>query len=338
MRVRGALPALDEFAARHHLGHDQPGAVPIGAQAERLVGDARHRRQENAVADFDAADVQAALRAYAKSDMHKNQATFQSAYSLAISRRRRNRQVDGNCGHFGLGLAFAMTRRIDLGHGQGRRSSRAIAAKVAVVIVAAGRGERAGQARRPQAIPPHRRPADHRANARRLPGASARSGRSWWPSIPMTAICSRPRSARDSSKVIVVHGGATRQDSVRLGLAALRGHDPQKVLIHDAARPFVDAALIDRVDCRDRRAPGRPARGAGRRNAEARRRRRDRRRRPCRATASISRRRRRAFPSGRSMPRMKRPIVLERLASPTTRRSPNGPKCRCRSWPARRTT
>jgi 2-C-methyl-D-erythritol 4-phosphate cytidylyltransferase/2-C-methyl-D-erythritol 2,4-cyclodiphosphate synthase len=44
-----------------------------------------------------------------------------------------------------------------------------------------------------------------------------------------------------------VPGGARRQDSVRAGLEALARQAPSSVLIHDAARPFVDAALIDRV-------------------------------------------------------------------------------------------
>jgi 2-C-methyl-D-erythritol 4-phosphate cytidylyltransferase/2-C-methyl-D-erythritol 2,4-cyclodiphosphate synthase len=44
-----------------------------------------------------------------------------------------------------------------------------------------------------------------------------------------------------------VKGGARRQDSVRAGLEALRAHGPDLVLIHDAARPFVDADLISRV-------------------------------------------------------------------------------------------
>lgn len=42
-------------------------------------------------------------------------------------------------------------------------------------------------------------------------------------------------------------GGATRQESVRAGLEALGDLRPAHVLIHDAARPFVDAATIDRV-------------------------------------------------------------------------------------------
>jgi 2-C-methyl-D-erythritol 4-phosphate cytidylyltransferase/2-C-methyl-D-erythritol 2,4-cyclodiphosphate synthase len=44
-----------------------------------------------------------------------------------------------------------------------------------------------------------------------------------------------------------VPGGAERQDSVRLGLEGLAAHKPDRVLIHDGARPFPDAALIDRV-------------------------------------------------------------------------------------------
>ena len=42
-------------------------------------------------------------------------------------------------------------------------------------------------------------------------------------------------------------GGAERQDSVRLGLEALAEREPTRVLIHDGARPFPSAALIDRV-------------------------------------------------------------------------------------------
>lgn len=44
-----------------------------------------------------------------------------------------------------------------------------------------------------------------------------------------------------------IAGGATRQESVRRGLEALGSRDPSRVLIHDAARPFVDAAIITRV-------------------------------------------------------------------------------------------
>jgi 2-C-methyl-D-erythritol 4-phosphate cytidylyltransferase / 2-C-methyl-D-erythritol 2,4-cyclodiphosphate synthase len=44
-----------------------------------------------------------------------------------------------------------------------------------------------------------------------------------------------------------VAGGATRQDSVRLGLEVLAAYRPDLVLIHDGARPFPDRQLVDRV-------------------------------------------------------------------------------------------
>jgi len=44
-----------------------------------------------------------------------------------------------------------------------------------------------------------------------------------------------------------VSGGASRQDSVRLGLESLAALAPERVLIHDAARPFIDAGTIGRV-------------------------------------------------------------------------------------------
>jgi len=120
------------------------------------------------------------------------------------------------------------------------------APKVAVVIVAAGRGERAGQVDGPKQ---YRRIGGRPIIARTLDAFLSH------PAIGPIVVAIHPDDGdlfeaavdADSNKVIVVHGGATRQDSVRLGLAALRGHDPQKVLIHDVARPFVDAALIGRV-------------------------------------------------------------------------------------------
>ena len=51
-------------------------------------------------------------------------------------------------------------------------------------------------------------------------------------------------------------GGAERQDSARLGLESLAALSPARVLIHDAARPFVDAATIDRVVAALDEAPG----------------------------------------------------------------------------------
>ncbi|MBL4689991.1 MAG: bifunctional 2-C-methyl-D-erythritol 4-phosphate cytidylyltransferase/2-C-methyl-D-erythritol 2,4-cyclodiphosphate synthase [Rhodospirillales bacterium] len=44
-----------------------------------------------------------------------------------------------------------------------------------------------------------------------------------------------------------VHGGATRQESVALGLESLADNPPARVLVHDAARPLVDHGVISRV-------------------------------------------------------------------------------------------
>lgn len=41
-----------------------------------------------------------------------------------------------------------------------------------------------------------------------------------------------------------VHGGASRQESVRNGLESLVNSEPKIVLVHDAARPFVSNAII----------------------------------------------------------------------------------------------
>ena len=45
----------------------------------------------------------------------------------------------------------------------------------------------------------------------------------------------------------LVTGGPTRQASVRLGLEALAADSPARVLIHDAARPLLPRAVIDRL-------------------------------------------------------------------------------------------
>jgi 2-C-methyl-D-erythritol 4-phosphate cytidylyltransferase/2-C-methyl-D-erythritol 2,4-cyclodiphosphate synthase len=44
-----------------------------------------------------------------------------------------------------------------------------------------------------------------------------------------------------------VCGGNTRQESCRIGIEALEQRSPARVLIHDAARPFVSGEVIDRV-------------------------------------------------------------------------------------------
>jgi 2-C-methyl-D-erythritol 4-phosphate cytidylyltransferase/2-C-methyl-D-erythritol 2,4-cyclodiphosphate synthase len=55
------------------------------------------------------------------------------------------------------------------------------------------------------------------------------------------------RLSERSKLLAPVTGGRERQDSVRLGLESLAEDPPRIVLIHDAARPFIDAPTISRV-------------------------------------------------------------------------------------------
>jgi 2-C-methyl-D-erythritol 4-phosphate cytidylyltransferase / 2-C-methyl-D-erythritol 2,4-cyclodiphosphate synthase len=64
------------------------------------------------------------------------------------------------------------------------------------------------------------------------------------------------------SLAVPVIGGGTRQDSCRVGLEASLSEHPEKVLIHDAARPFLSSQLITNVitelDYADAVIPGLP--------------------------------------------------------------------------------
>ncbi len=55
------------------------------------------------------------------------------------------------------------------------------------------------------------------------------------------------RAAEGLNLLAPVHGGVTRQDSVRRGLESLAEQAPERVLIHDGARPFVDPDVISRT-------------------------------------------------------------------------------------------
>lgn len=116
------------------------------------------------------------------------------------------------------------------------------------LIVAAGRGTRAADV---NGLPKQYRP---------LAGAPvlAHTIRAFCsaPSIDLVQVVIHPADAelyRAAVQTMVpkmsppVPGGETRQGSVRLGLEALAVHAPARVLIHDAARPLVDANTIARV-------------------------------------------------------------------------------------------
>jgi 2-C-methyl-D-erythritol 4-phosphate cytidylyltransferase len=63
--------------------------------------------------------------------------------------------------------------------------------------------------------------------------------------IPRACDVLGPHLCRE--RVRLVEGGATRQKSVALALRTLGEAPPAFVLIHDAARPWVDASLVERV-------------------------------------------------------------------------------------------
>ncbi|HEX4077394.1 MAG TPA: bifunctional 2-C-methyl-D-erythritol 4-phosphate cytidylyltransferase/2-C-methyl-D-erythritol 2,4-cyclodiphosphate synthase [Rhizomicrobium sp.] len=116
--------------------------------------------------------------------------------------------------------------------------------KIAALIVAAGQGARAGGD-----IPKQFQPLLGEPVLRR--SAEAFAG---FPEIDLLQIVSTAERRQETLAALegiacppLAAGGATRQDSVRNGLEALEPHAPEFVLVHDAARPLVSAALIRRV-------------------------------------------------------------------------------------------
>ena len=116
--------------------------------------------------------------------------------------------------------------------------------KVVALIVAGGRGQRLGSPVPKQYLPLAGRPViRHTVEAFQS-----------HPAITAVRVVFREQD-RDlyeaalagSSILPPVVGGAERQDSVRAGLESLIAFEPEIVLIHDAARPLVDAATIDRT-------------------------------------------------------------------------------------------
>lgn len=119
--------------------------------------------------------------------------------------------------------------------------------QVAVLIVAAGRGTRAGGS----AIPKQYRLLGGKPVLTRTIAAFARH-----PRVDAIQVVIHPddRTLFDACCADIsanlrppVWGGAMRQDSVRAGLHALSDLAPDVVLIHDAARPLIDADIISRV-------------------------------------------------------------------------------------------
>lgn len=116
---------------------------------------------------------------------------------------------------------------------------------VAALIVAAGRGVRAGGE-----VPKQYREVGGQAILRRTAALfldHAGIDRVLVVIHPDDAELYRSAVGDLAPRLDVVAGGATRQDSVRNGLEALAERGATHVLIHDAVRPFASAALLDRV-------------------------------------------------------------------------------------------
>jgi 2-C-methyl-D-erythritol 4-phosphate cytidylyltransferase / 2-C-methyl-D-erythritol 2,4-cyclodiphosphate synthase len=112
----------------------------------------------------------------------------------------------------------------------------------AAIIVAAGRGERAGGLKqyRPLAGEPVLRRVLRLFVAH--PGIDAVQ-----PVIHPADEAEFRATAAGIDCLPPVPGGATRQASVRAGLEALSRENPTLVLVHDAARPLASRALLDRA-------------------------------------------------------------------------------------------
>lgn len=115
---------------------------------------------------------------------------------------------------------------------------------VAAVVVAAGRGVRAGGGL----------PKQYRSISGEPVIRSSLSLMAWHgevgavlPVIHQDDEVAYANASKGLKLLRPIFGGATRQASVRAGLEALQDNRPDIVLVHDAARPFCTAALVSRA-------------------------------------------------------------------------------------------
>jgi 2-C-methyl-D-erythritol 4-phosphate cytidylyltransferase/2-C-methyl-D-erythritol 2,4-cyclodiphosphate synthase len=117
-------------------------------------------------------------------------------------------------------------------------------ATVAAVVVAAGRGLRAGAERPKQYLPILGEPVIRSS----LALLATHRGIGAVQAVIHPDDSSLYQQAVAGLELLPpVVGGPSRQASVRLGLEALVPRCPDLVLVHDAARPFVSAALVTRA-------------------------------------------------------------------------------------------
>jgi len=114
---------------------------------------------------------------------------------------------------------------------------------IAAVVVAAGQGLRAGQPVPKQFAPWRGKPVvRHSVEALAAAGIAPIIV-----AIPQGAETIAGSALAGIAGIRLITGGETRQQSVRLGLEALAGDAPDLVLIHDAARPVLPAAVTERL-------------------------------------------------------------------------------------------
>ncbi|HKU64211.1 MAG TPA: bifunctional 2-C-methyl-D-erythritol 4-phosphate cytidylyltransferase/2-C-methyl-D-erythritol 2,4-cyclodiphosphate synthase [Rhizomicrobium sp.] len=122
--------------------------------------------------------------------------------------------------------------------------------RIAVLIVAAGKGERArlGQ---PNALGLPKQ--YERLAGQPMLRRTAQAFRAFDPACRIQLVIGAGQQDLAAAALAgldlpaPVLGGATRQESVRLGLEALSADPPDHVLIHDAARPLISAPVIGAV-------------------------------------------------------------------------------------------
>jgi 2-C-methyl-D-erythritol 4-phosphate cytidylyltransferase/2-C-methyl-D-erythritol 2,4-cyclodiphosphate synthase len=124
-----------------------------------------------------------------------------------------------------------------------------VSSRTAAVVVAAGKGLRAGQPLPKQFAPWRGKPVvRHSAEVLAAAGVAPIVV-----AIPKGAEAAAQAALAGVPGIRLVPGGETRQQSVRLALEALAGDAPERVLIHDAARPLLPAEVIARLaDALDR--------------------------------------------------------------------------------------
>lgn len=121
--------------------------------------------------------------------------------------------------------------------------------KTGVIIVAAGRGERAGS--------PEEGPKQYRLIGGKPVIEHTLEVFLTWQQASVITVVIHPddkdlitpvlQRLGAENRINTVLGGSTRQKSVLAGLQAMAGDKLSHVMIHDAVRPFIDHELLDRI-------------------------------------------------------------------------------------------